>query len=83
MGITSLLNDDVDKSLDELNTAMSLVPSEDAGGLFRACLKLATTNQSFKKSLPDVAVQWRDKLSQSPERDTLLPELDRLIDKSG
>jgi tetratricopeptide (TPR) repeat protein len=63
LGTTSLICDDLDKGIDEFNTAMMLVPGNDAGDLFRAILKLS-------------------KLDQSPERDTLLPELDKLIDQS-
>ncbi|MCJ7653889.1 MAG: hypothetical protein MUO97_01065, partial [Dehalococcoidia bacterium] len=79
LGTTSLFGGDVDKSLDELNTAMLLVPSNDAGHLFRAILKLSTLSPQFKTALPGVATEWRAKLAQSPERDTLLPELDKLL----
>ncbi|MBC8275292.1 MAG: O-antigen ligase family protein [Chloroflexi bacterium] len=82
LGPTSLFGGDVDKSLDELNTAMLLVPSNDAGHLFRAILKLSTLSPQFKTALPGVAAEWRAKLAQSPERDTLLPELDKLVGTS-
>ena len=79
LGTTSLFSNNVDKSLDEFNSAMLLVPDNDAGDLFRAILKLSTISPPFKKALPDVAAEWRAKLAQSPERDTLLPALDRLV----
>ena len=79
LGITSLFDNDLDKSLDELNTAMFLVPDDDAGDLFRAILNLTSRSSKFKAALPGVAAEWRDKLAQSPERDTLLPALDQLV----
>jgi tetratricopeptide (TPR) repeat protein/O-antigen ligase len=82
LGITSLFEGNVDKSLNEFNTSMLLVPSNDAGHLFRAVLKLSTLSPQFKTALPGVAAEWRAKLAQSPERDILLPELDRLVNTS-
>jgi tetratricopeptide (TPR) repeat protein/O-antigen ligase len=82
LGITSLFDGNIDKSLDEFNTSMLLVPSDNAGDLFRAILKLSTMSPQLKTALPDMATEWRDKLDQSPERDTLLPRLDRLVDTS-
>ena len=82
LGTTSLFGGNVDKSLGELNTAMLLVPDNDAGHLFRAILKLSTLSPKFKTALPGVAAEWRAKLAQSPERDTLLLELDKLVDTS-
>jgi tetratricopeptide (TPR) repeat protein/O-antigen ligase len=82
LGITSLFSGNIDKSLDEFNTSMLLVPSDDAGYLFHTILKVSTMSSKFRTALPDVATEWRAKLSQSPERDTLLPELDRLVDTS-
>jgi tetratricopeptide (TPR) repeat protein len=82
LGTTSLFGGNIDKSLDEFNTSMLLVPGDDAGDLFRAILKLSTMSPQLKTALPDVATEWRDKLEQSPERNTLLPELDRLVDTS-
>jgi len=79
LGTTSLFDNNLNKGISEFNTAMLLVPDEDVGGLFRAILKLTTMSTQFKTVLPSVAVEWRDKLAQSPEGDTLLPELDKLI----
>ena len=79
LGITSLFDGNVDKSLDEFNTSMLLVPGDDAGYLFRAILKLSAMSPQFKTALPDVATEWRAKLAQSPEGDTLLPKLDNLL----
>jgi O-antigen ligase len=79
LGITSLFTGDIAQSLNELNDAMLSVPGENAGGLFQAILRLSDMSPDFKKLLPDVAADWRDKLSQSPERDTLLPQFDRLM----
>jgi tetratricopeptide (TPR) repeat protein len=80
LGITSLFGGNVDESLDEFNTSMLQVPGDDAGYLFRAILKLSTISPQFRTALPDVATEWRAKLAQSPEKDTLLPKLDKLVD---
>jgi tetratricopeptide (TPR) repeat protein/O-antigen ligase len=82
LGITSLFGKDIDKSLTELNSAMLLVPDNNTGALFRAVLKLSNISPSLKKTLPGVAAEWRAKLAQSPERDTLLPALDKLVGTS-
>jgi tetratricopeptide (TPR) repeat protein len=79
LGVTSLFTGDLAKSLSEFNTAMLTVPDKAAGGLFRAILRLSAMSPPLRAALPSVATEWRDKLSQSPERDTLLPELDQLI----
>ena len=79
LGVTSLFTGDLSKSLDELNSAMLAAPSENVGNLFQAILKLSNMSPPLRAALPNVAEEWRDKLSQSPERDTLLPELDQLI----
>jgi tetratricopeptide (TPR) repeat protein len=81
LGTTSLFGRDIDKSLEEFNTAMLLVPDDDAGDLFHAILKLAAVSPKLRTALPDVATEWRAKLAQSPERDTLLPELDQFMDR--
>jgi len=82
LGITSLFHGNLDKSLDEFNTSMLLVPGEDAGYLFRTVLKLSALSPQFKTALPAVATEWRAKLAQSPERDKLLSELDKLLGTS-
>ena len=82
LGITSLFGGNVDKSLAEFNSSMLLVPDNDARHLFRTILKLSTMSQQLRTALPGVAAEWRDKLAQSPERDTLLPALDRIVDTS-
>jgi tetratricopeptide (TPR) repeat protein len=79
LGITSLFTGDIAKSLNELDNAMLSVPGENAGDLFQVILRLSGMSLDFNKLLPSVAADWRDKLAQSPERDTLLPELDQLI----
>ena len=82
LGITSLFTGDIAQSLNELNDAMLSVPGENAGDLFKVILRLSDMSPDFKQLLPDVAADWRDKLSQSPERDTLLPVFDQLVDTS-
>jgi hypothetical protein len=79
LGVTSLFTGDLSKSLDELNSAMLAAPGENVGNLFQAIIRLSTMSPPLRAALPNVAEEWRDKLSQSPERDTLLPELDQLI----
>lgn len=80
LGITSLFNGSLDKSLSELNTARLLVPDEDTGALFRAILMLSELSPKFKTEFASVASEWRVKLSQSVEGDVLLQALDKLID---
>lgn len=82
LGVTSLFSGSPDKSLDEFNTAMFLVPDEDAGDLFKVVLNLCKLSPNFKALLPDVASEWRAKLSQSEESDRWLSALDELIDTS-
>jgi tetratricopeptide (TPR) repeat protein len=79
LGVTSLFTGDLRKSIDELNSAMLAAPGENVGNLFQAIMRLSTMSPPLRAALPNVAEEWRDKLSQSPERDTLLPELDQLI----
>ncbi len=79
LGITSFYVDDPVKSLDEFNTAMLLVPEEDAGVLFREILGLSVLSQNYKILLLGVASEWRDKLSRSPDKDRWLPVLDELV----
>ena len=83
LGITGMFGDNLDKTLGEFNTAMMLVPGNNAGDLFRAILRLSYMSEPLKTALPSVAADWKAKLIQSPERDTLLPELDKLIDQSA
>ena len=80
LGITGMFGVNIDKPLEEFNASMLLVPGNDAGHLFRGILRLASMSPPLKTALPSVATEWRDKLAQSPERDTLLPMLDRLVD---
>jgi tetratricopeptide (TPR) repeat protein len=79
LGITGMFGDNLDNTLGEFNTAMSLVPGNDAGDLFRAFLRLSSMSEPLKIALPSVAADWKAKLIQSPERDTLLIELDKLV----
>ena len=79
LGITSLFSNNLDKGIDEFNTAMILVPDNDAGDLFRVILKLSDISPPFKQALPGVATEWRDKLGQRPEGEMLLPALDNLV----
>jgi len=78
LGVTSLFVGGPDKSLDEFNSAMLLVPNDNVGDLFRAILGLSGISPKLKAALPSVAAEWRAKLAQSPDRDTLLPALDQL-----
>jgi tetratricopeptide (TPR) repeat protein len=82
LGVTSLFVGSLDKSVDEFDTAMLLVPDEDVGDLFRAILSLSEISPGFKTMLPGIASEWRTKLAHSAERDTLLQALDELVDTS-
>jgi O-antigen ligase len=79
LGVASLFTGDLSNSIDELNTAMLAAPGENVGSLFQAILKLSNMSLPFKTEVRKVAVGWRDRLSQSPERDVLLPLLDQLV----
>jgi hypothetical protein len=82
LGTTSLFSDNLDKSINEFNAAMISVPEKDTSELFQAILRLSSMSQAFKTALPSVASGWRDKLTQSPDRDSLLPQLDQLTGNS-
>jgi tetratricopeptide (TPR) repeat protein len=79
LGITSLFTGNLDGTLNELDVAVKSVPVNNVGGLFGAIIRLSTISPGLKSAIPGVAAEWRDKLNQSPERDTLLPALDRLV----
>jgi len=80
LGVTSLFTGSPDESLDEFNTAMSLVPVEDVGDVFGVIVKFSKLSQYFRAQLPSVAPEWREKLSQAEHSDALLRELDKLLD---
>jgi O-antigen ligase/tetratricopeptide (TPR) repeat protein len=82
LGVTSLFVGSPDKSLEEFNSAMLLVPDENVNDLFRAILRLFGMSPNFRTLLPTAAPDWRAKLIQSPQRDTLLPLLDALLSTS-
>ena len=82
LGVTNFFVGNLDKSLDEFNTAMLLVPNEDVGYVFSATLRLSELSIDFKTLLSCIAPEWRDKLAQSAEHDTLLPALDQLVNTS-
>jgi tetratricopeptide (TPR) repeat protein len=79
LGITGMFGDNLDKTLGEFNTSMLLVPDNYAGNLFQVIYRFSTVSPQLKTTLPGVATKWRDKLAQSPDRDTLLPLLDQLV----
>ncbi|MBM4446992.1 MAG: hypothetical protein FJ023_06525 [Chloroflexi bacterium] len=79
LGVTSLFMASPDKSLDECNSAMLLVPGENVSDLFLTILQLSSMSPDFKKLLPGIATEWRAKLMQSPQRDALLPALDKFV----
>ena len=78
LGIINFFNDGPDKSLNEFNTAMYLAPHKAVHSIFNEVLWLSEQNPDFKNQLTRIAPDWRDRLSQSDERDTLLPMLDEL-----
>jgi len=79
LGVTSLFVDSLDKSLDECNSAMRLVPGENVSDLFLTILRLSSMSPDFKKLLPGTASEWRAKLSQSPQHEALLQALDKFV----
>ena len=80
LGVTSLFTGSPDESLDEFNTAMSLVPVEDVGDVFGVIVKFSKLSPYFRAQLPSVAPEWRGKLSQAEHSNALLRELDKLLD---
>jgi len=80
LGVTSLFVATPDKSLNEFNTAMSLVPVEDVGNVFGAIVGFSKRSPYLKAQLPSIAPEWRGKLSQAEHSDALLRELDKLLD---
>jgi O-antigen ligase/tetratricopeptide (TPR) repeat protein len=79
LGIASLFDDDLNMALDQLDLAMQSAPNDDIKDLFQVILKIDEMSPKLKEALPEVAVGWRDKLEQSPARDTLLPKLEKLV----
>ncbi len=79
LGITALFDGNVDESLGELNSSVLLVPDDYTGYVIQAIYRLSTMSPNFQKTLPAVAIGWKDKLAQSPDRDTLLPLLNQLV----
>jgi hypothetical protein len=43
---------------------------------------LSKLSPNFKALLPNVASEWRDKISQSPDSDILLPDFEELLETS-
>ncbi len=80
LGVTSLFVGSPDESLDEFNTAMSLVPVEDVGDVFGVIVKFSKLSPYLRAQLPSVAPEWREKLSQAEHSNALLRELDKLLD---
>jgi O-antigen ligase/tetratricopeptide (TPR) repeat protein len=78
LGVTNLYTGDLTNSLVEFNTAVLIAPDKNVADVFQAIIRLSATNRQFKAALPNVAVKWQDKLSRSPEWDTLSPAFDRL-----
>ena len=83
LGVTNLCTGNLNTSLDEFNKAMSLVPDKDAGELFKPILKLAQQSPYFMMVLPGIAPEWRAKLSRTPDSDTIILQLDELINASS
>ena len=81
-GITNFSLNIPDKSLNEFDVAMSLVPDKYAGELFRSALVLASYSRIYKGMLSVVAEDWREKLSRTVNADKYLGQLDELIGSS-
>ena len=79
LGVTSFYNRDGVKSLNEFDTAMALVPNEDTRTLFTNILYLSKLSDGYKAQLINIAPSWERKLSQSPDSESLLHQLDVLI----
>jgi len=82
LGVTDFYADGPAKSLEEFDAAMSLVPDKYSRVLFNTILELAGISRNFSTQLAAIAPKWREKLSHSPDSDTLLPELDKIINSA-
>jgi tetratricopeptide (TPR) repeat protein len=77
-GITNYCLNIPDGSLNEFDTAMSLVPDEYAGDIFRSTLTLAGYSKIYKGMLSVIAPDWRAKLSRTSDAEGYLKRLDEL-----
>jgi len=79
LGVTDFYVDGAAASLQEFDAAMSLVPDKYIRVLFETTLDFADISHNFRTQLADTATGWRSKLSQSPDSESLLLELDVLL----
>ncbi|GEM_PF-558376 len=77
-GITCFFSGHPEHSIVEFDTAMHLVPEDEAGNIFSVALDLARESRHFETLLADLAPAWRTKLSHSPGANRWLRELDEL-----
>ena len=82
LGIVDIYDNDLDNALIEFNTSMSLIPDEYVVSLFTVIGRISSVSPQFRAGLQSIAGEWRDKIAQSPDRDTLLPLLDQLTGAS-
>ncbi|HEX7363686.1 MAG TPA: hypothetical protein VF366_00735, partial [Dehalococcoidia bacterium] len=82
LGITDLFLGDINNSVMEFDTSMKTATADDAGPLFFTVMDLSNLSPSLKATLPSVAADWKVKLNQSPERDSLLPVLEQLLSRT-
>ncbi len=78
LGVTDLFLGDINSSVIEFDASMKTVTAVDVGPLFLTVMDLSNLSPSLKTALSAVAGDWKDKLNQSPDRDSLLPILEQL-----
>ncbi|MDD5509373.1 MAG: O-antigen ligase family protein [Dehalococcoidales bacterium] len=79
-GITCFFSGHPEHSIVEFDTAMYLVPEDEAGSIFGVALDLAGKSPHFKALLAGSAPAWRTKLSGIPGADRWLKALDKLAE---
>ncbi|MEJ2738632.1 MAG: O-antigen ligase family protein, partial [Dehalococcoidia bacterium] len=66
-------------SVDEFDYAMSIVPDDEAGNLFRAIYQLTEIAPGYGVMIADIAAGWRDKLERTADSEYVLVRLDSLL----
>jgi tetratricopeptide (TPR) repeat protein len=78
LGFTSLFSGDPNRSITEFDKAMHLVPDEQAGDLFVSIVNFAGQVPYISFKLPEVATEWRPKLSRTINSEQMIRMLDNI-----
>ncbi|MEA3253326.1 MAG: hypothetical protein U9Q17_00075, partial [Chloroflexota bacterium] len=80
LGVTAFWTGNPAGSLEGLDAAMSLLPDADVGQVFGVIVSFSKLSPHFRAGLPAVAPGWREKLSRNEKGESLLLELDKLLE---